>query len=298
MTEELFEKANKKLKELKENGEVISLTEDRMFKSIFSDDNFKSVLETIILNVTDLTYEEVHDKIQIKNPNLGEESVFLKDNTVDVRVDIGKNTITLEMNQFNDRENQFRNMVHYHESIVKSIPSSSKRKDIGKVIQISFDNKNPISDDLISVIMMMDIKNHQIDSSEVNFKKYKVNLPKVRKMMYNEDKETRFIRILLMIVETKKEKLRKLAKGDADLEKMVKKMENLSEDPRYIRLLTDEEIREFAHGVDLKEAKDEGIKETKIETAKKLLDNNVDVDIIIDSTGLTKEEIENLKRND
>ena len=123
-------------------------------------------------------------------------------------------------------------------------------------------------------------------------------------MMYNESKETRFKRILLMIVETKKEKLRKLAKGDADLEKMVKKMENLSEDPRYIRLLTDEEIREFAHGVDLKEAKDEGIEigktegitQNKIETAKKLLNNNVDIDIIIDSVGLTKEEIEKISK--
>ena len=38
-----------------------------------------------------------------------------------------------------------------------------------------------------------------------------------------------------------------------------------------------------------------GKKEEKIEIAKQLLKNNVDIEIIINSTGLTKEEIEKLK---
>jgi predicted transposase/invertase (TIGR01784 family) len=42
-------------------------------------------------------------------------------------------------------------------------------------------------------------------------------------------------------------------------------------------------------------AKEEGKIEGKIEVAKNLLRNNVSIEIIINSTGLTKEEIENLK---
>ena len=38
-----------------------------------------------------------------------------------------------------------------------------------------------------------------------------------------------------------------------------------------------------------------GKKEEKMEIAKKLLKNNIDIEIIIKSTGLTKEDIEKLK---
>ena len=40
----------------------------------------------------------------------------------------------------------------------------------------------------------------------------------------------------------------------------------------------------------------EGIQTNKIETAKKMLAKNVDIDFISEITGLTKEEIENIKK--
>ena len=51
--------------------------------------------------------------------------------------------------------------------------------------------------------------------------------------------------------------------------------------------------------LDLKYAKEEGIKEGKeeanMETARKLLKENVSIDVIIKTTGITKEQIETLK---
>ena len=40
--------------------------------------------------------------------------------------------------------------------------------------------------------------------------------------------------------------------------------------------------------------KDDGIKEVQIEAARKLLENNIDINIIINSTDLSKEDIEKL----
>jgi len=42
--------------------------------------------------------------------------------------------------------------------------------------------------------------------------------------------------------------------------------------------------------------REEGIQTNKIETAKKMLAKNVDIDFISEITGLTKEEIENIKK--
>lgn len=63
-----------------------------------------------------------------------------------------------------------------------------------------------------------------------------------------------------------------------------------------------DEVEEVSYDEDIGESyslewalKDEGKREGKIEIAKSLLKNNVDINIIIASTGLTKEEIEMLK---
>ena len=40
---------------------------------------------------------------------------------------------------------------------------------------------------------------------------------------------------------------------------------------------------------------EKGKRENQIEVAKKLLENKIDIDIIIKTTGLTKEEIENIE---
>ena len=45
------------------------------------------------------------------------------------------------------------------------------------------------------------------------------------------------------------------------------------------------------------EGREEGREKEKLEIAENLLKRNVDIDIIVESTGLSKEEVENLKKD-
>jgi predicted transposase/invertase (TIGR01784 family) len=45
----------------------------------------------------------------------------------------------------------------------------------------------------------------------------------------------------------------------------------------------------------IKKGMEQGMKNEKIEIAKSLLEHNISIDIIMESTGLTKEEIEKLR---
>ena len=90
------------------------------------------------------------------------------------------------------------------------------------------------------------------------------------------------------------------------LEELKKQYEELSEDEEMQRLayLREKGRRErsaiYDKGLDdgIEKGKEEGIKEgikrNARETAKKLKEAGVDISIIINSTGLTKEEIEKL----
>ena len=49
----------------------------------------------------------------------------------------------------------------------------------------------------------------------------------------------------------------------------------------------------YEHGME--QGKAEGAKEQSIKIAKKMLEKNIDIEIIMETTGLTKEEIEELQ---
>ena len=110
---------------------------------------------------------------------------------------------------------------------------------------------------------------------------------------------TRFEKIILMLQLEDKEELRDLVKGDKELEKMEKKIEELSYDEDIIGLYDKEAYDKLAHDIDVAEARKEGREEAKAESkteiAEKMLELNVDINTISKSTGLTKEEIESLK---
>ena len=88
------------------------------------------------------------------------------------------------------------------------------------------------------------------------------------------------------------------------MEKAINELEKLSNDERIIGLYDKEKVARKTLNTQLKSAKLEGIEEGKlegkiegkIEIAKLLIEkNNMTLEEISEITGLTKEEIENLK---
>lgn len=110
---------------------------------------------------------------------------------------------------------------------------------------------------------------------------------------YNISEEiSNFIRF---IKEKDLNKLKEKFKGSEKFMAAIRKVEDLSSDPDFIGYYDIEE----AHKWDLEDMKqtgfDEGIIEGKKETAKKMLEEKIDINTIIKVTGLTKEELDKLK---
>ena len=296
MTKQKKQSVRELIEKLEKNGEVIKCIEDPIFKSVYSDKKIEGILSYLIVEFTDLEEEEVFGNLSIVDSYEPVNNITNKQNTHDLKVRIKNNSIFLEANQFNDPKTRFRNSAHYHAGIVNQIKRNSNENSIGKVYQISFDYKVPFSDELVSNIMMMDMKTHQIDESEKNFQKIKVNLSKIRKLRYNDvSKLSKLEKILLIMTENKKITLHEIAKGDKELEVMVGKLEDLSKDPDVMSYYDEQKLEEMGQRLNLEEAREEGHRTTLIETAKKMLNKHMSIDDIIDITNLTKEEVENLK---
>ena len=97
--------------------------------------------------------------------------------------------------------------------------------------------------------------------------------------------------------------LEKLKHIERKVDDFMEEIKKINQDPNYRQYISEEEDKRKIHNSELNEAKNEGIKQgieqgieqKAIETAKKLLEENVSMKIIMEATGLNKEKIEGLK---
>ena len=129
-----------------------------------------------------------------------------------------------------------------------------------------------------------------------------IYLPNIDKRDYN--KLELYEKLLLIFNENDEELLNDLSEGDEIMEKYVKDSKEASEKDEVIGMYNEEihkeklrlaeidEFRELGHEEGLKE----GTQKTKEETAKKMLQDNLDLNIISKYTDLSIKEVEKLRK--
>ena len=90
--------------------------------------------------------------------------------------------------------------------------------------------------------------------------------------------------------------LEELMAMDTAIYKANEKMEFLANDKEVLRLYHLREMAQIDYDSGMREAKDEGRVEEKIEVARNALEMNMPVDDIIRLTGLPRQQIEDLKK--
>ena len=133
---------------------------------------------------------------------------------------------------------------------------------------------------------------------EYGVEKYKIDLEYIENKYYNENEITREEKLLLMLKEEKREKLKEISKGDKIMKEVYKKLEELSEDKDLALLYDEKEREEEKRKEELEYAKElgytSGVNKGIEQTAKNMLNKNMDISVISEITGLSKEEIKRL----
>ena len=113
---------------------------------------------------------------------------------------------------------------------------------------------------------------------------YLVRLDLVNKIVYNEE-EKEFIKWIRFIIASDRKEMEKIAKGVEEMEQALKFMERFVNDKDVQRIYDRMAYERF-----------EGRDEERIEIAKNLLQTNLSMKDIATATGLSIEEIEQLKK--
>ena len=143
------------------------------------------------------------------------------------------------------------------------------------------------------------------EEDEIGLIKYDIYLENIKEKYYNNDKLTKLEKYMLMLKLRKREELLEVSKGDKSMSEVYKKLDDLSKDKYYALLYDEEEKKAYENKCILEDAIEDsyssglnhGVSNEKINIAKNLLKKNMSIEDISDVTGLTIEEINNLREN-
>ena len=293
----LLEKTDKPIKRPNDKEYMISMA-DCVFKSIIQDLKFRRLLSLIIEEVTNYSHKFVYDNLKFINTELLVSNAFERKKVTDILAEINGTTLNIEANRSLKKSQIIKNNLYHHKIAIEQYNSGEKLDD-REVLQINFNTIKRFGDQLFTNFSMK--SDDGLYTDEENFKRVHINMANPLKKYYNFGKESlsKVEKALVIFQLIDKEEIKRLAKGDEDLENMVKIIDDLNQNPKIIGLYDKEEMDELMRNTDIDEAIKEGHKEgleqgiNKI--AKNMLKAKMDVSEIAQLTGLSENDIIKIK---
>lgn len=269
--------------------ELLKPTNDYVFKRIFgqkkNSDILKDLLQAILPN-WNIKNVEPRQEVQL-------ETDFITDKVcrLDILATLDDGTkvdIEMQMRNYNDIEARslFYTTREYHQSL----ENGQDYIEIPKSIGIWISNFNVFSDEgpFHEIVRLRRDYENQIFTDKIEM--HYLQLPKFKqkcKRISNKLEEW-----LTFISFENMEELKMIE--NEKVKKAEEELEYLSGDEAERRIAYLRETAEIDRKFAMTAARDQGRAEEKIDVAKKMLEKNIDISLIIEVTGLTKEEIEKL----
>lgn len=284
----------KKSTELKED-DIIPIVSDVMFKTMLGNESKKKYVSYFLSLVLEKDYKEIYDNIIFLKNELDKNKYNDSRKTVDLIVKIDGVIYNIEMNN-NYQKTYIERNIEYITELYKSSRKIGEGYKYEYTYQINIDNFTFKDREKTSEVFM--IRNEDKEVLTDKIKIMHLYLPKILNKYYNKEKLSELEKLMLVFNLTNKNELNDIIGENKIMEEYKKEALDASHSEEVIGLydkeLEDEFLKRATYQEGIEKGIEQGENKKSIEIAKALLKNNVDIDIIINSTGLSKEEIESL----
>ncbi len=271
-------------------NKILNLKDDIIFKVFFSRKGNEEFLIDFLKALLKIDIKEI--KIQ-EEVNLEKLSKKEKGGRLDLQARLDNGTIVnIEMQLRNEHNIEERTTYYSSKVISRETQRGTNYKDIKQVIMINILDYEMLGfDEYISETAVVLDKHREYEVLK-GIKWYFIELPKFRKQHPNMNEK---INQWLAFIDDYDRGLVKMAEEKNEtLKKARLQISYLTGDEEAKRMQWLEEKWEMDRVSEVSYAKEEGKKEKQLEVAKKMKAKDMDIDTIIEITGLTKEEIEKL----
>ena len=265
----------------------INGTSDIMFKTLLR--NNRRYLSYIVSKITGIEESIIYNSLKYSPVEFKIENKNEKKKISDLIIEIDMHIINLEMNKKMNESIKNRNIAYIDKINIEQYKDKKDYKNSKKVIQINFNEQKYEGEKIVYKFKMMEeeLKLAYEDNKEI----YVVDLEKIKNKCYNRLEMNEFEKALSLLVSRNKEEAKDLSRGSDMLEEVFNNMEELNMNEVFLGMYDEEEENKKM----MNSMKLEGIGQRNIEIAKNMINKNIDINIISEVTGLTIEEIENLK---
>ena len=274
-----------------EENKFYTFGNDIIFKNAFdTEESLKRLLsESLDLKV----HKILKSNIELPVDNKKERIKYL-----DLIIDTDIGIINVELNHNFKNEIPNRNLLYFCKLISSSVKRTKSYLNIKKHIQlnITWDLKKHFNYDItgrkfIKCYIKDDETNNKINDDI--FEIVHINMDYFEDVWYHGDieKENPF---LMLLAAPSEDQMDKISKGDKIMEELSKKVKKLNQDPDILDVIIENED-EIINNTLYEKGISQGIEQKAEEIAKKMIEDNLDIDIISKYTNLSKEEIKSLK---
>ena len=297
------------LKNSKQNNEkynILSPKLDIVFQILFGEVGSEKITKDFLNSILD---EEVYEVDLNQNIVLRRELPEDKMGIVDVLAKVNNNEYcNIEM-QMIDKKNIVKRLLYYWaRQYSRQLKKNKDYKDLKRTIIILIANfKIMHINDLPfhtrwKIIEEKDRKIVLTEDFELNI----IELPKINGLFRLTQKEKKLKEWLYFLENPESKEVSSYMKNNDSIKEAKNKLEEMSQDEKVRRLaelrekaILDEKEAEYTgycNGVEdgIKQGIEQGIEQNQKDVAKKLRDKGIDIHFIIEITGLSKEDIENL----
>ena len=304
-------------------GQKISILSDTMLKAMFQNENRIKYSAKFLSYFIDVEYEDILNNICLAKNELDKNSENDKGERCDYVALLSDTSLNIEVNNNSSLEVLERNMEYAHRLYSKKIRRGEENYQYTQVIQFNLNNFAFKGNDKIVDIYTVTNDDNIGLSNKLIF--VQIYVPNLRKKWYTKgikslSEEEKYI---LALVEMDLDKLNDLG-GENIMDEYVKEAEEVSfeggvgeaydkewalRDQGYRDGLSQGKVEGFSQGKaegfsqgkvegreeGRAEGKTEGINERNLEIAKNMLKDNIPIESISKYTGLSIDEIKNLK---
>ena len=279
--------------------EILQVRSDILFHDLFNEKDIK-VVEWVASQILECDVKELKGKVSVKNVRLTRTNKKERTKYVDLIVEYKNEKIVIELN--NNYEGIYTRNLNYAFNTLLNFYNNNgcsyyERDAIFKVILVNlnwYKNKNlEIPGKKIHTIPYPDEK---IDDNILTI--ININLDYYEELSY--DNVVLFDRFFKLLTVDSKEKLEQFKEFD-ELDAYSKNLEYFSNDKEYVDELMRAEAEEIMRNQEkyfagFHEGEDKGKFETQTLIVKNLLNKNMTDLEIMEITNITKEELDNIKK--
>ena len=271
---------------------------DIAFKEIFGNVKNKNLLIWLLERILQVRI----DKLKYLNVERNNNDLVTKRKRLDILVETNVGRINIEMNATNKDYLHPRNFCYLSNIYNKNTCISEDYNEDTLTIQINF--TYGIKDDN-KILRIYKVQDDEQKCYIKNFEIYEYNMDIIMNFWYSLDieKVTKYSHLIML--DLGKNSLKELVKYDGKVDEYMEKITKLNTDANFWEVFTPEEDERYIRNTIKRESEKKGekigtLKGKKIEKitiAKNMLAKNLDLNLIMDVTNLSKKEIMKIKES-